>query len=144
MSDIGEILKRLEAHYFGEKPGLRYNNAFELLIATILSAQTTDRQVNAITGALFDKYPNAQSFCEIEQSELESMIKSCGFYKTKAGNILKTCRVLIDDYDGQVPKTRDELTALAGVGRKTANVVMSNAFGIPAIAVDTQIGRAHV
>lgn len=141
MNDIGEILKRLEAHYLGAKPGLVYNNAFELLIATILSAQTTDRQVNAITGALFEKCPDAKSFLELGQSELEKMIRSCGFYKTKANNILKTCRILVQKYDGQVPKTHDELTALAGVGRKTANVVLSNAFGVPAIAVDTHVFR---
>ncbi len=141
MSDISEILKRLEKHYYGAKPGLVYKNAFELLIATILSAQTTDRQVNAITGALFEKCPDAKSCLKLGQSELEEMIKSCGFYKTKAKNIIKTCGILVQKYDGQVPKTRGELTALAGVGRKTANVVLSNAFGVPAIAVDTHVFR---
>lgn len=141
MSNISEIIKRLESHYFGAKPGLVYKNVFELLIATILSAQTTDKQVNAITGALFKKCPDAKSFCKLEQSEVEHMIKSCGFYKTKARNILKTCRILVQKYDGQVPKTKEELTALAGVGAKTANVVLSNAFGVPAIAVDTHVFR---
>ncbi|MDD5018023.1 MAG: endonuclease III [Eubacteriales bacterium] len=141
MSDIGDILKRLEAHYLGARPGLVFYSAFELLIATMLSAQTTDRQVNAVTATLFQKYPDARRFCALEQSALENMIKSCGFYRTKAANIKKTCCILEEKFGGQVPGTLDELQSLPGVGRKTANVVLSNAFGVAAIAVDTHVFR---
>ena len=141
MSDTAEILKRLEKAYKGARPGLVYRNAFELLMATILSAQTTDRQVNAVTVGLFEKYPDAKSLLSLSQAELEGYVKSCGFYHTKAQNLLAACRMLVEKYDGQVPRTLGELTALPGVGRKTANVVLSNAFGIPAIAVDTHVFR---
>ena len=141
MGDNREILKRLEAHYLGARPGLRFGNAFELLIATILSAQTTDRQVNVVTKTLFDQYPDAKSLCAADISALEAIIKSCGFYSTKARNIKKTCCILTEKHGGQVPQTMDALTNLPGVGRKTANVVLSNAFGIPAIAVDTHVFR---
>jgi endonuclease-3 len=135
------ILKRLEEHYPQAKPGLHFGSAFQLLIATIFSAQTTDRQVNAVTEGLFAAYPDARSMLGLKQSELERIIKSCGFYKTKAKNALATCRILVEKYGGEVPRTMEELTALPGVGRKTANVVLSNAFGIPAIAVDTHVFR---
>ncbi len=141
MNNNEEILKRLEEHYPNAKPGLHFKSAFELLIATILSAQTTDKQVNAVTEGLFKACPDAGSMLRLSQSKLESIIKSCGFYKTKAKNILETCRILLDEYGGEVPQTMEELTALPGVGRKTANVVLSNAFGIPAIAVDTHVFR---
>ena len=141
MSDKTEILRRLEAHYFGAKPGLKYKNAFELLMATMLSAQTTDRQVNVVTETLFQEYPDAESILALGLEGLEERIKSCGFYHTKAAHMLETCRILIDQYDGEVPRTLEELSSLPGVGRKTANVVLSNAFGIPAIAVDTHVFR---
>jgi endonuclease III len=137
----GEILKRLEEHYPEAKPELMFTNAFELLIATMLSAQTTDRQVNSVTGTLFEKYPDAKSIVKADITEFELAIKSCGFYHTKAKNIIETCRLLEEKYNGDVPRTMEELTALPGVGRKTANVVLSNAFGIPAIAVDTHVFR---
>lgn len=135
------ILDRLEKHYYGAKPGLVFHNAFELLIATIMAAQTTDRQVNEVTKTLFQKYPDAQSFLSLTQGELEQLIKSTGFYRNKAANVLKTCHMLVEKYGGEVPGTMEELTSLAGVGRKTANVVLSNSFGIPAIAVDTHVFR---
>jgi len=135
------IIERLEKHYFGAKPGLHFKTPFELLIATIMSAQTTDKQVNAVTAALFEKYPDAQAMAALDEEELGEMIKSTGFYRTKAKNVLKTCRMLAAQYGGEVPQTMEELTALAGVGRKTANVVLSNAFGVPAIAVDTHVFR---
>ena len=141
MSHHGEILKRLETHYFGARPGLVYRSPFELLIATILSAQTTDKQVNAVTSRLFEMCPDAKSFCAIDIETLETLIKSTGFYRSKALNVKKTCCALIERHGGDVPQTMDELTALYGVGRKTANVVLSNAFGIPAIAVDTHVFR---
>lgn len=135
------ILERLEKHYYGAKPGLVFRNVFELLIATIMAAQTTDRQVNEVTKTLFQKYPDAQSFLSLTQRELEQLIKSTGFYRAKAANVLKTCHMLVEKYGGEVPGTMEELTLLAGVGRKTANVVLSNSFGIPAIAVDTHVFR---
>lgn len=141
MNSSGEILKRLEEHYPEAKPALHFASPFQLLIATILSAQTTDRQVNAVTDGLFETHPDAASMAGLNQSELEGIVKSCGFYKTKAKNILATCRALIEKYGGKVPRTMEELTALPGVGRKTANVVLSNAFGTPAIAVDTHVFR---
>jgi endonuclease-3 len=141
MSDKAEILARLETHYYGAKPGLHYRNAFELLMATMLSAQTTDRQVNAVTKTLFQEYPDAKCILALGQEGLEARVKSCGFYHTKAAHMLETCRILIDQYGGEVPQTLEELSSLPGVGRKTANVVLSNAFGIPAIAVDTHVFR---
>ena len=141
MSNNDIIIERLSKHYEGAKPGLHYQTAFQLLIATIMSAQTTDKQVNAVTTTLFKQYPDAKSLCTLDVTELEQIIKSTGFYHTKAANVLKTCQMLVQNYGGQVPKTMEELTRLAGVGRKTANVVLSNAFGIPAIAVDTHVFR---
>jgi endonuclease-3 len=141
MNRNGEILKRLEEHYPEAKPALHFASPFQLLIATILSAQTTDRQVNAVTDVLFKEYPDAASMLKLSQSELERIVKSCGFYKIKAKNILATCRVILEKYNGEAPRTMEELTALPGVGRKTANVVLSNAFGTPAIAVDTHVFR---
>jgi len=141
MSDNNEILRRLEQHYLGAQPALNFRNPFELLIATMLSAQTTDKQVNAVTKELFEKAPDAQSMLRLSLCELEQIIKSCGFYHTKAQNVLAACQKLVDEYGGDVPQTMDELTALPGVGRKTANVVLSNAFGIPGIAVDTHVFR---
>jgi endonuclease-3 len=141
MNNNEEILKRLEKIYIDAKPGLHYNNAFELLIATIMSAQTTDRQVNEVTKTLFVKYPDAKSLCALDIEELEQAIKSTGFYRAKAGNIKRTACILENEYKGEVPRTMEELTKLPGVGRKTANVVLSNAFGIPAIAVDTHVFR---
>jgi len=141
MDDKKEILRRLERHYFGARPALNFRNAFELLVATMLSAQTTDRQVNAVTEKLFAAAPDAESMAALGTDELERYIKSCGFYHTKAQNLLAACRMLIDRYGGDVPCSLEELKALPGVGRKTANVVLSNAFGIPAIAVDTHVFR---
>jgi endonuclease-3 len=141
MREYTEILKRLKEHYPDAKPELWFRSAFELLIATILSAQTTDRQVNAVTGTLFERYPDAGSLAAADIGEIESVIKSCGFYHTKARSIQAAAAALEEKFGGQVPRTMAELTSLPGVGRKTANVVMSNAFGIPAIAVDTHVFR---
>ncbi len=141
MSDLREILTRLEQHYLGARPALHFSNPFELLMATMLSAQTTDKQVNGVTKVLFEKAPDAAGMLSLSQIELEQIIKSCGFYHTKAQNLLAACRKLVDEYDGEVPQTMEKLIALPGVGRKTANVVLSNAFGIPAIAVDTHVFR---
>lgn len=135
------VMILLEGMYPNARCELNYNNAFELLIATILSAQSTDKKVNQITSNLFKKYNNPQSFLELTNEELEEKIKYIGLQKNKSKNILATCKVLIKQFDGQVPKERKELESLPGVGRKTANVVMSNAFDIPAFAVDTHVFR---
>ncbi len=141
MTDAIKVYSILEALYPDAKPGLHFKNPFELLIATILSAQTTDRQVNTACEPLFQTHPDAASIAALSENELEGYIKSVGFFRVKGKNILATCKLLLEKYGGQVPKTMEELTALPGVGRKTANVVMSNAFGIPAIAVDTHVFR---
>ncbi len=135
------ILKALETAYPDAKPGLDFTSPFELLIATILSAQCTDKQVNKVTPALFADYPDAKTIAQLTPEQLAPYIKSCGFYATKSKNIVATCRILTEQYGGEVPADRDVLQTLPGVGRKTANVVVSNAFGQDAIAVDTHVFR---
>lgn len=127
--------------YPDAKPQLEFSNAFELLIATMLSAQCTDKQVNKCTAELFQRYGTPEAFAALAPEELEPHIKGCGLFKTKAKNIVATCKILTEEYGGRVPEDRDLLTALPGVGRKTANVVVSNAFGADAIAVDTHVFR---
>jgi len=122
------------------KAELVFSNPYEMMVATILSAQCTDKQVNKVTPSVFARYPDAISMAEAREEDLYAMVKSCGF-KTKAANIIAACRIIRDEYDGKVPDTREDLTRLPGVGRKTANVVLSNAFGIPAFAVDTHVFR---
>ena len=107
----------------------------------MLSAQTTDKQVNRVTPELFKRFPDAKALAEADIGEIESLIKTCGFYKSKARNIKEACRIIVEEYGGRVPQTMEELTDLPGVGRKTANVVLSNAFGVDAIAVDTHVFR---
>ncbi len=140
-TEINYIIDTLMKMYPDAKAELDYTNPFELLIATILSAQCTDVRVNKTTPSLFKILKEPKDIYDIEHEELEKIIKSCGLYKSKAKNIRKTCEVLADEYQGRVPESIKELTALAGVGRKTANVVVSNAFDIPAIAVDTHVKR---
>ena len=120
---------------------LNHSNPFELVIAVALSAQCTDVLVNKVTKNLFQKYKTPDDYLSVSLEELENDIRSIGLYRNKAKNIQKLSKMLIDDYDREVPKDRDELTNLAGVGRKTANVVVSVAYGIPAIAVDTHVER---
>lgn len=120
---------------------LNHETPFELLIATILSAQCTDKRVNMITERLFAKYNTPEAIVSLSQEELEELIRDCGLFRSKAKNILATCRILLEQYGGEVPQTLEELVKLPGVGRKTANVVISNAFGVPAIAVDTHVFR---
>lgn len=120
---------------------LIHDNPFELLIAVLLSAQTTDVNVNRVTTSLFEKYKTPEDYLAVDLSELENDIRSIGLYRTKAKNIQKLCKKLIEDFGGVVPETREELIQFAGVGRKTANVVMSVAFNRPAIAVDTHVER---
>jgi len=136
-----QILNTLASIYHDAKCELLFCNPFELLIATILSAQATDKKVNQITPHLFKKYKTAKDFLSLTQKEMENEIKQIGLYKNKSKNILETCRILVEKYHGEVPKDREALESLPGVGRKTANVVLSNAFGIPAIAVDTHVFR---
>jgi len=136
-----EIIKCLEEKYAGAKTALKYNNSFELLIATILSAQTTDNQVNKITSELFRKYPGPQDFRKLTSEGLAEEIRGCGLYRTKAKNILATINILLDEYQGEVPADFEKLLKLPGVGRKTANVVLANAFGLPGLGVDTHVLR---
>ncbi|EML6320173.1 endonuclease III [Bacillus cereus] len=120
---------------------LIHENPFELVIAVALSAQCTDALVNKVTKNLFQKYKTPEDYLSVSLEELQQDIRSIGLYRNKAKNIQKLCQMLLDDYNGKVPEDRDELTKLPGVGRKTANVVVSVAFGIPAIAVDTHVER---
>lgn len=134
-------LKILEATYGGAVPELKFHSAFELLIAVILSAQCTDKRVNAVTPALFAEANTPEKFLTLGQARLEELIRSCGFYRTKSKNILSACRMLVEEFKGEVPAAFEDLIKLPGVGRKTANVVMSVAFKEPAIAVDTHVFR---
>lgn len=136
-----KIFSLLKIHYPNPKPVLNYSNAFELLIATILSAQCTDERVNSVTEYLFKKYKKPEDYLKVPDDELEKDIFSTGFYKNKAKNIKSCCEVLLKNYGGQVPADIELLTKLPSVGRKTASVVAGNAFGIPSIAVDTHLIR---
>ena len=120
---------------------LDFRSPFELVVATVLSAQTTDVLVNQITPLLFARYPDARRMAEAEPAELEAIIKPTGFFRAKARNLLALCNRRVDEYDGEVPGRLEDLVTLPGVGRKTANVVLGNAFGIPGITVDTHFGR---
>lgn len=120
---------------------LNHSNPFELVIAVALSAQCTDALVNKVTKNLFQKYKTPQDYLNVSIEELQEDIRSIGLYRNKAKNIQRLCRLLLDEYEGVVPRDRDELTKLPGVGRKTANVVVSVAYGVPAIAVDTHVER---
>lgn len=136
-----KILNTLAELYPDAKCELNHRTPFELLIATILSAQCTDKRVNEITEGLFAKYNKAEDYLHLTEEELQQEIRGLGLYKNKSRNILATCRILYEKFNGDVPNDRKELEALPGVGRKTANVVLSTAFGVPAIAVDTHVQR---
>jgi len=135
------VIKELKKLYPDARTELSFTNPFELLISTILSAQATDVSVNAATPALFKDYPTAEALSKALPEEIEPYIKTIGLYRNKAKNIVKASKDLAEKHDGIVPNDFDALLALAGVGRKTANVVLSNAYGYPAIAVDTHVGR---
>ena len=120
---------------------LDFKSPYELLVSTILSAQCTDKRVNKVTSELFKEYNTAEKMLQLSQEELGTKIKSCGLYNNKSINILEASKKILQDFKGKVPQTMEELMSLPGVGRKTANVVLSNAFGIPAIAVDTHVFR---
>lgn len=136
-----EIERRLVEAYPVAVCELEHRNPFELLAATILSAQCTDVRVNMVTPALFARYPDAASLAVAEPAELEGIIRSTGFYQSKARNLIGMARGLVDRFDGEVPTELDDLTTLPGVGRKTGNVVRSVVFDLPGLPVDTHVGR---
>jgi endonuclease III len=136
-----KLLGRLETSYPDAKCALNYTTPFELLIATILSAQCTDVRVNIVTERLFEKYQSPEDFAKATQEEMEEDIHDVGLFRHKAQNIIATSQMILSEFGGRVPETQDSLVRLPGVGRKTANVVVSNAFGKPALAVDTHVQR---
>ncbi len=137
-----KIIDLLEEEHPDAKIALRYSNPLELLVATMLSAQCTDEKVNEVTKDLFRKYHSAEDYAKADLETLEKEIKPTGFYRSKAKRLKKTCRMLVEKFGSQVPKTMEELTSLPGVARKTANIVLSNAYGvIEGIAVDTHVLR---
>lgn len=140
-TQVRMVLDEMENMFPNAECELIHDNPFELVIAVLLSAQCTDVLVNKVTVELFKKYKTPEDFLTVDVTELQQDIRSIGLFRNKAINIQKLCRTLIDEHNGRVPDTREELMDLAGVGRKTANVVMSVAFGEPAIAVDTHVER---
>ena len=141
-AQANEVMELLEKEYADAKIALNYKNPLELLIATILSAQATDKQINAITSKLFKKYRFAEDYANVDLTELEQDIKSSGFYHNKAKNLKNSAKLLVEKHNSQVPKTMEDLVELPGVARKTANIVLFNAYGIiSGIAVDTHVRR---
>ncbi|GEL07433.1 endonuclease III [Salisediminibacterium halotolerans] len=140
-AEINRILETLDQMFPDADCELTHNNPLELTIAVVLSAQATDALVNKVTPGLFAKYQTPEDYVAVPVEELENDIRKIGLYRSKAKNIQKLCRSLIDQYNGEVPRSQEELVKLAGVGRKTANVVASVAFAEPAIAVDTHVER---
>lgn len=138
---VSEILGRLATLYPDATTDLDHSNPFELLVATILSAQTTDERVNQVTPELFARFPDPAALAQATQDELEGILRPLGFHRAKAKSLRGLGRALLEDHDGDIPRTGRELVKLPGVGRKTANVVLGNAFGIPGITVDTHVGR---
>ena len=138
---VRHILDTMEAMFPDAHCELNHSNAFELTVAVLLSAQCTDETVNKVTADLFQKYTSPADYLSVPLEELEQDIRRIGLYRNKAKHIQNMCRILIEQYGGDVPQEHDQLVTLPGVGRKTANVVVSNAFGVPAIAVDTHVER---
>jgi endonuclease-3 len=138
---VRAILDILDRTYPHARTALDFGTPLQLLIATILSAQCTDARVNQVTPGLFRRYPDAKAFADAEQGELEEMIRSTGFFRNKAKAIRACCSDIVSRFGGEVPNTLEHLTTLHGVGRKTANVVLGNAFGIPGLVVDTHVSR---
>jgi endonuclease-3 len=136
-----KIVTLLAKEYPDARCALDHESPLQLLVATILSAQCTDVRVNQVTPALFARFPDARAFATADVGELETAIQSTGFYRNKARSIIACCRDLVEKHGGQVPATMEELVPLAGVGRKTANVILGTAFGMPGITVDTHVGR---
>ncbi|QPK94192.1 endonuclease III [Actinomyces sp. zg-332] len=135
------IVEILSKTYPDSKCSLDYTNAYELLVATVLSAQTTDERVNQVTPELFKNYPSPKVLSQAQISDVERILKPIGFYRTKAERIIKLGSQLVEKYNGEVPDRLEELVTLSGVGRKTANVVLGNAYNIPGLTIDTHIGR---
>lgn len=140
-SDVKEWIRRLEATHADAKQALEYDTPLELLIALILAAQCTDERVNQVTAGLFEKYRSAEDYAAAPQETLEEEIRPTGFYRNKAKAIRSCCREIVDRFGGRVPEGVEDLVSLPGVGRKTANIVIGNAFGRPAIGVDTHVKR---
>jgi len=139
---LARIIDRLARLHPAPRCALNHRNPLELLVATILSAQCTDERVNQVTPELFRRYPDAAALAAVPQAELEAVIRSTGFFRNKATSIRGCCRLLVERHGGRVPRTMDELTALPGVARKTANVVLGNAYGVAAgVVVDTHVRR---
>lgn len=138
---VAEVLEILEATYPSAESELDFSNPFECLVATMLSAQCTDQRVNLITAELFKEIKGPEDVVQLTEEALQQKIRSCNYYKTKSRHLLAACRQLLLHHGGLVPNDREALMALPGVGRKTANVVLSNAFGVPALAVDTHVFR---
>lgn len=136
-----EMLERFNTQYGIMKPALHYASPFELMVAVVLSAQCTDERVNVVTGQLFPEYNSPEKILRLGLAGLEDKIRTCGLYHSKAKNIMATCAILCDEYGGEVPQHFEELVKLPGVGRKTANVLVSILFDTPAIAVDTHVFR---
>lgn len=136
-----QIIELFDKEYKDADCTLDYASPLQLLIATQLAAQCTDARVNLVTPALFERYKTAEAFAEADEAELSSYIRSTGFFRNKTKNIIACCKKLISDFCGEVPQTMDELLSLPGVGRKTANLVLGDVFGIPGIVVDTHAGR---
>lgn len=136
-----KIIKALKAHYGSPEPDLNFENLYELVISVVLSAQTTDKQVNSVTASLFKKYPDFSSLSKAEISEVENTIRRVGFFRVKSKNIINLSKKIVSDFKNSVPRNTEELITLPGVGRKSANVILSFGFGIPAIAVDTHVMR---
>lgn len=136
-----EVNRRLAQEYPDARCALDYESPLQLLIATVLSAQCTDERVNSVTPELFARYPEAADYAAAQRSDLESILRPLGFQRAKAGHLLGIGEKLVADFEGQVPRTVKELTSLPGVGRKTALVVLGNAFGVPGLTVDTHFGR---
>ncbi len=138
---INEAVRILEEIYPEADCELRFGSVFQLLVAVVLSAQTTDKSVNQVTQVLFEKHPDAESIAFMTEEELQTILKRIGMYRTKAKNVLMLARIIHEEYDGEVPGDYDKLIQLPGVGRKTANVVLANGFGEQRIAVDTHVFR---
>jgi endonuclease-3 len=138
---VADLIERLERAFPAPATALDFHDPLQLLIATILSAQCTDARVNMVTPALFAKYPDARAFAAAPQADVEALIRSTGFFRNKARSIRECCGDIVARHGGEVPRTLEALTALRGVGRKTANVVLGNAYGIPGLVVDTHVAR---
>jgi endonuclease III len=138
---VEQVLSLLAEHYGPTKCYLNHETPWQLLIATILSAQCTDDRVNIVTKDLFKKFPSVKAFAQADILDMEEAVRSTGFYHNKAKNIISCCQTLLTEYNGEVPQEIEELTKLSGVGRKTANVIRGNIYGIPSIVVDTHVKR---